>query len=573
MSRVTQNKLVEQLYREYKDHVYSYVLRLTGEKELAADITQQTFVKLLGDVNLSQVQNPKAYLFTMARNALYDEWKRKKERLLHDGEEMQLAAMPDDPLDIPANQAEQQDMQDKVEQAIGLMKPKFRELMLLRYTEDLSVEEIAGITGRSTNDVKVNLHRARLSFDKDFTYLMYSRVAKSRERCNTIGELLTPYSEREMPSEQIEIVARHLGHCQLCAKDMDEMKRDRKLFAAIPFIVAPLAFDDLVPRAEAATATTNTASVTTKTVVGKAVVVKLVAGVVVATSIAVGSYLLLRQPVAVTPLPVATAPAPAPVAPIASPATPVPTTPATTTANPVTPAPTKPSPEVERVTKAEKPVQQVKPAEGKIQVKGLSYDGAPYVADTLSYGGRDGKRSQGKLMLSSKGMRVENSEDGKTIIFAVNFKSQKVWWIDPISKKYIEDDIDSNGNAKGDLAPVVRLFETDAGVNTQGIVFDQPCVGYTEKQKLGEETVLGRVTEKWQCNNKGKSGGEIDWYDPKIKLTIRSDSRGEINELQNIQFAEQPDSLFTAPAGYRKVAFEELFGVPSELLQSAIGRN
>jgi len=549
-----QHRTLEKLYREHKDHVYNYLARLTSDRELAADITQQTFLKLLGDANLENLQTPKAYIFTIARNTLYDEWKRKKERLLRDGENDQIEAMPDDPLEAPAHKVEQQDMQDKVEQAITLMRPKFRELMLLRYTEDLSVEEIAAITGRTVNDVKVNLHRARLSFDKDFTYLMYSRVAKSRERCDTIGDLLAPLSDQELPREQIEVVAKHISHCQMCARDMEEMKRDRKLFAAIPMIPAPLAFDQLVPHADAAEVVSHTSNVAVKTVATKAVAVKLVAGVVVATLLAVGGYLVLR-PQPVQP----------PIASIAPPTQtvtpPLPPTTATTvpTTDPVAAPSAKPTVE------SEKPAQAEKPVEGKTEVKGFYYTGAPFAADTVEYGGPEGEgRRNGKMMMSAKGSRGETSVgNGQTIIMIANFKRQKMWLVNPVSQRYVEDNPDSEGNPTGDLKQMSAGADTEGGVSTQGIGQQLPCGDYKVKQKLGTETILGRVTEKWRCSNSRGTTGVTEWYDPKIKLTIRSDLGGTIQELQNISFGEQPDALFEPPAGYKKGTFQQVMGAPA----------
>lgn len=524
---------LDRLYREHKDHVFNYLARLTSDRELARDVTQQTFLKALTDPNAVSLDSPKAYLFTVARNTLYDEWKRKKERLLADGEEERVNAMPDDPLEAPASVAERQDMQDKVEQAISLLRPKFRELMLLRYTEDLSVEEIAGVTGRSVNDVKVNLHRARLSFDKDFTYLMYSRVAKARGHCDMIGELLSPYADKELPRDRIDVVAKHLGHCLVCARDMDEMKRDRKLFAAIPILAVPPGFDRWVPQSEAAEVKTA-GTTTTKAVVSKALAVKLVVGVAVATLALIGGYLVLRQPTAITPS--ATSPTPR-------------TDPATV-------------PAVAPQADAAKPVPQSPETAAKI--KGFYYDGAPFVAETVEYekAGNSQRRS-GTTIMSAKGSRGEfNDGDGQTLIWIANFERKKIWLVNPVSKLYVEDQPDNEGNPTGELKQMSAGAGTEGDVTIQGVGQAEPCIDYAIKRKLGEEVVLGRATEKWRCSSTTGSTGLIEWYDPKIKLTIRSEGDNMIQELHNIRFGEPPESLFELPAGYKKASFQQMFGMP-----------
>jgi len=191
------------------------------------------------------VRHIKAYLLTIGRNALYDEWKRKKEIRLSPDESATHEPV-DDPLDRPLQQVAQADMQNNVESAITLMPPRLRELMILRYTEDLSIKEIAQITHRTESDVKVSLHRGRIRFERDFENQMYSRVAKSRDRCDELNRLLAPYEDTELPAETLKIIDKHLASCDICEQDKQAMKRQRELFAALPLIPAPLALDERI---------------------------------------------------------------------------------------------------------------------------------------------------------------------------------------------------------------------------------------------------------------------------------------------------------------------------------------
>jgi len=298
MTAKRKRDLLENLYREHKDHVFNYIARLANDRELAHDVTQQTFLKALLDPAVERLESPKAYLFTVARNTLYDEWKRKKERLLADGEEDMVREMPDDPLQNPQEQVASADLRNKVEAAMGLMRPTYRELMLLRYSEDLSIEEISQITGRGLSDVKVNLHRARLAFDQDFTALMYSRVARARGKCDEISVLLAPFEERELPAEQIKVVDRHLVSCKLCADDAGEMKKRRELFIALPLIPAPLALDQVIQQALVPGAKSATVAGGAKTAASGAMA-KLAAAIGVAAVLAGGGYFLTQNRVGV----------------------------------------------------------------------------------------------------------------------------------------------------------------------------------------------------------------------------------------------------------------------------------
>jgi len=290
----------ERLYREHKDHVFSYLARLTSDRELARDVTQQTFLKAWNDPATASLDSPKAYLFTVARNTLYDEWKRKKEVLLAEGEEERVRNMSDDPMESPHEHAASREMRNNIEAAIGLMRPRYRELMLLRYGEDLSIEEIAQVTGRGVSDVKVNLHRARLAFDKDFTALMYSRVARTRGKCEKMTTLLAPFEDSEMPAEQIKVVDQHLVACKLCAEDAGEMKKRRELFIALPLIPAPFALDQAIKQALVPGAKSTAAASGAKTATSGAAA-KIVAAVGVAAVLAGGGHYVTKHRAAVAP--------------------------------------------------------------------------------------------------------------------------------------------------------------------------------------------------------------------------------------------------------------------------------
>ncbi|WP_455220893.1 RNA polymerase sigma factor, partial [Kaarinaea lacus] len=51
--------LIEQIYREYKEAVYNYIYRLSNDPNQAQDVTQQTFLKIMTDPGLSDVENIK----------------------------------------------------------------------------------------------------------------------------------------------------------------------------------------------------------------------------------------------------------------------------------------------------------------------------------------------------------------------------------------------------------------------------------------------------------------------------------------------------------------------------------
>ncbi|HED35172.1 MAG TPA: sigma-70 family RNA polymerase sigma factor [Gammaproteobacteria bacterium] len=255
------NSIIESLYRDHKDHIYNFLARMADDPDLALDVTQQTFVKALSDKNIHRVENPKAWLFTIARNTLYNEFKRKKATSLD-------ALVENDNFEAIDNsegvqdKAEVKDIQVKVEKSIRRMPAKTKELMILRYTEDLSIKEISHITGRTLSDVKVNLHRARIKFETSFTSEMYARVAIARDQCDTLTTLLTPYIDSDIPEQDLQRVDKHITGCKICHEDTEQLKRSRTLFNFAALLSAPYILDRMMGEAMASElnffSTTNT---------------------------------------------------------------------------------------------------------------------------------------------------------------------------------------------------------------------------------------------------------------------------------------------------------------------------
>ncbi|HEB59674.1 MAG TPA: sigma-70 family RNA polymerase sigma factor, partial [Gammaproteobacteria bacterium] len=249
-----QHATLEALYLAHKDHVYNYVYRLCQDHDTAQDIVQQTFLKLCNDPNLASLTHPKAYLFTVARNTLYDSWKKKREVRLDEHEEERYQDMNTDTANDPGTQIAQEQLRDKIDAYLMAMPEKSRELMVLRYMEDLSLREIAHVTSRTLSDVKVGLHRARHRFDEGFTHHMYAHVAASREQCDELDRLIEPWGDRDIPVAQLQVIESHIDSCQVCRDDATDMKTMRKLFATLPLVGIPLALDATLREAVAAEA-------------------------------------------------------------------------------------------------------------------------------------------------------------------------------------------------------------------------------------------------------------------------------------------------------------------------------
>jgi len=137
---------------QYADAVYRFILKNLRHEEDARDIVQTAYEKLWVNREKVTPETVKSYLFTIAYNLMIDHL-RKSRRIDYTD---QFKA---EPIVQPAKGKE---MQQLLHEALELLSPRSRSLILLKDYEGYSYEEIGKITGLNSGQVRVTLHRARL---------------------------------------------------------------------------------------------------------------------------------------------------------------------------------------------------------------------------------------------------------------------------------------------------------------------------------------------------------------------------------------------------------------------------
>ncbi len=140
------------LYHKYKNDVYRFCYSLLGDKDLADDAFQETFVKIYEKREFFSGGSFKAWLLTIARNTCYNYLRMLKNRV--DFDESYLGAKRDKHRDSG--------LRDNIRQAVNDLPVQYREVIILREYEDYSYSEIAEILEIDLTLVKVRIHRARL---------------------------------------------------------------------------------------------------------------------------------------------------------------------------------------------------------------------------------------------------------------------------------------------------------------------------------------------------------------------------------------------------------------------------
>ncbi|MCU0561771.1 MAG: RNA polymerase sigma factor [Desulfobacterales bacterium] len=139
-------------YSRQRHNFFSYLVRRSGDYDLACEIMQESFTRLIEKYSADQF-TPKL-LFTIGRNLIYDSLRRKK-----DNAPLSDAAEPSavDPNHALLVREEYR----RVLAAMKHLEEDERDLITLVVSSDLSYREVADVTGISEANVKVKIHRAR----------------------------------------------------------------------------------------------------------------------------------------------------------------------------------------------------------------------------------------------------------------------------------------------------------------------------------------------------------------------------------------------------------------------------
>jgi RNA polymerase sigma-70 factor (ECF subfamily) len=158
----------EVLVHRYSTPLFNFICRFLGDYDQASDISQQVFLQLYISLPTLRIGEPlKAWLFQVARNRCLDELRRKHtvhfselETTSDEDELSPLAGMPDTS-PLPEELAERHDLQVHLQQAILALPPKFRPVVILRYTAQLSFSEIGRTLHMPEATAKTYFQRAK----------------------------------------------------------------------------------------------------------------------------------------------------------------------------------------------------------------------------------------------------------------------------------------------------------------------------------------------------------------------------------------------------------------------------
>ncbi len=170
-----------ELIRRYERPVFSLVLRMVRDRQLAEDLSQETFIKALNAIASYRPEYKfSSWIFKIANNAAIDQLRRRELNTLSiDGspnatsaEDIEATALQvGDKAETPLAELEARELGTAIEKAIGQLRPEYRSCIMLRHVEGLAYEEIAQLLDLPLGTVKTYIHRARHELRDMLTHL------------------------------------------------------------------------------------------------------------------------------------------------------------------------------------------------------------------------------------------------------------------------------------------------------------------------------------------------------------------------------------------------------------------
>jgi RNA polymerase sigma-70 factor, ECF subfamily len=155
--------LLDHLIEKYQHRLLRYLLYLTGRREMAEDFFQETWIRVLERGSQYDGRHEfSTWLFTIARNLVIDDFRRKRPASLDSLADEDAAA----PFDLPAtgqpsafDATVQREQNEQISAGMQHISAEYRESLLLRFQEGMSLEEIATVTGAPLGTVKSRIYR------------------------------------------------------------------------------------------------------------------------------------------------------------------------------------------------------------------------------------------------------------------------------------------------------------------------------------------------------------------------------------------------------------------------------
>ena len=160
-----QESAFEELVKRYQRPITAYIFRMLGDYDLSLDVTQDVFIKVYNSLEKYRPEYKfSTWIYRIAHNAAIDHMRRNSMQTssietenAEGAYELQLESS----LPSPEKDRERSEWRAEIDAVVKCLPPSYRDLIVLRHSQELSYDEIAEVTGLPLGTVKNRLFRAR----------------------------------------------------------------------------------------------------------------------------------------------------------------------------------------------------------------------------------------------------------------------------------------------------------------------------------------------------------------------------------------------------------------------------
>lgn len=243
LARDGDSRAFAELYERYFERVYDFVARMTRDREEAADIAQDTFLKAMGALGgFRQGASFKSWVFTIARNTTLNRLERAaRTRPLHfedeSGEPVDLAVTDPDRFADPAEAVEAAAMAGLVWEAAAGLEPRQLSLLDLHLRQGLDGAEIASVLGVTRNNGYVMINRLKKAVEDAIgAFIMWK---DGRRYCDALASELGEARTSAMSPAIRRLVERHVARCEDCQEHRRRLLSPLAAFGAFAAVGPP----------------------------------------------------------------------------------------------------------------------------------------------------------------------------------------------------------------------------------------------------------------------------------------------------------------------------------------------
>jgi RNA polymerase sigma-70 factor (ECF subfamily) len=181
LARNGDRKAFAEIVKRYEKKIMKLGFRMLNQRQEAEDVAQETFLKVYNNLNrYDMTLKFSTWIYRIATNLCIDHLRRRKEQVsldafsadsANESSNRELQAKIADKWSTPENQVILSELQDQVQKAVQQLPDKYRLAIVLRYMQELSLQEISEILDIPLSTVKTRIHRGREVLRKKLEHL------------------------------------------------------------------------------------------------------------------------------------------------------------------------------------------------------------------------------------------------------------------------------------------------------------------------------------------------------------------------------------------------------------------